>query len=326
MRGRVGLVVPAWFAAETPVEQAAALLLTTLQGSETCLDARDIVVVADGSPVAAEAGRQVRDLLGAGWPAPFRLLELPENRGKGGAIVAGIRSLADPSLEWICIRDADGDHFLDDLPHLYRAGEQAAAENPGRPVCVIGRRSGVHAPLGWLRGEYELLLNDAIVDALALALGREGRAWDSRYLADRVPDLQSGYKLYSRAAAEHAAAVLESEPPGLLRTGMEIVPFVSLALAGAVFAEAERKAYFDQPVTSYGRLDLAQFYASKLAWAFGRCGVPPETALVILDGALARRPLYTDPDGRSSVLRMRSLVLEGLEMDPVPAPLMRSYL
>ncbi|MCC2667704.1 MAG: hypothetical protein K0Q72_175, partial [Armatimonadetes bacterium] len=160
------------------------------------------------------------------------------------------------------------------------------------------------------------------------------RAWDTRYLVERAPDLQSGYKLYSRAAAEVAVEGLHREAGNypdlrLLRVGMEIVPFVEIALADGVFGEVGRKAFYDQPVTSYGTVDVARFYGSKLGWALRRCGVPPLPALILLDGALARRPLNTDPNGRETALRMRDLVLELLDGDPKRAPVeprMRRFL
>lgn len=336
MIGRVGMVVPAWYAPDTTGDAAEALLETTLAGCGSCVLPGDLVVVTDGSPVAARAAGSLRARDSAEWADPFDLLELPENRGKGGALVAGIRRLLergrDTPLEWIATRDADGDHFVDDLPHLFRAGQQAAEENPDAMVCVVGRRASVHAPLGWVRGEYEVLLNEVLIDAIAFARARSGGVWDTRYLIDRVPDLQSGYKLYSRAAAERAVQALEQESAAapelrLLRTGMEIVPFVTLALEGGIFVEVERKTYFDQPVTSYGSVDLAQFYGSKLAWALRRCEVPRPAAEVLIDGALVRRPLFCDPDGRAGLLAWRTRVLDMVSAAASPShPRSRRFL
>ena len=341
MRGRTGMVVPVWYPAETEAAQAEALLLTTLADSPCCVLPEDVVVVVDGCPTAAVAAWALRERLAVDWGAPFQLIDAPVNRGKGAALVAGIRHLlqrgsGEPPLSWIATRDADGDHVIDDLPHLFRVGQQVADEQPGRPVCVIGRRANLHAPLGWVRGEYELLLNEVLVEAVAFRLARDGTVWDTRYLAQRAPDLQSGYKLYSRAAAETVVTALEGESAAhpelnLLRTGMEIVPFINVALAGGVFAEVERKSYYDQPVTSYGNADFPRFYGLKLAWALRRCAVPPAAAALLLDGALVRRPLYNDPQGRESLLRMRSLVLETLGdgtllADTPPGPRMRTFL
>ncbi|MGV3723595.1 MAG: hypothetical protein ACO1SX_22080, partial [Actinomycetota bacterium] len=114
----------------------------------------------------------------------------------------------------------------------------------------------------------------------------------------------------------------------LMRTGMEIVPFVTVALEGGVFAEVERKTFHEQPVTSYGKVDLAQFFGSKLAWALLRCGVPADQAMILLDGALSRRPLFTDPTGRESALRMRRIVLDKLggSGNDAPPPVTRRML
>jgi len=329
------MVIPAWFPSDLPAAEAAQLLFTTLVGGSGCVNADDLVVVSDGSPVASAAAVAVRQKLDEAWDGRFLILELEENEGKGAAIEAGICELLErrgAPLEWITVRDVDGDHLMDDLPHLYRAGTQLAEENPGKPACVIGRRNNVHAPLGWLRGEFELLLNEALIEAVAYALAGAGRVWDTRYLTARAPDLQSGYKLYSRAAAEVAVTGLQDESATypdlrLMRTGMEIVPFVAVALEGGVFAEVERKTFYDQPITSYGRVDLAEFYGSKLSWAFLRCGVPVDQALLLIDGALARRPLFTDPAGREHALRMRGIVVRRLGEPPSGEdPRMRRFL
>lgn len=319
LRASVGMVVPAWYPADLPAEEAALLLRTTLADAPACVDPDALVVVVDGSRVASAAAHQALAELRGLWRVPFRLVELAENQGKGAALAAGMRLLLRDraDLEWIAVRDADGDHLMDDLPHLVRAGFQLAEEAPGRLHCVIGRRASVHAPLGWLRGEYEWLLNEVVVEAVAFALAPREQVWDTRFLVGRVPDLQSGYKLYGRDAALRAVDALTTEADAhpeleLQRTGMEIVPFVTLALAGGVFAEVERKTYHDQPVTSYGRVDRARFYGAKLAWALRACGVPPAPAALLLDGALAHRPLMTDPAARTEALALRELVLRTL--------------
>ncbi len=326
LRGRVGVVIPAWYPPATSPAEAATLLRTTIADSHTCLATADVAVVVDDSPVALSAAQALQVELSDAWGGRFTLLRLPENQGKGGALVAGIRHLLErpgPPLAWIAARDADGDHLLDDLPHLFRAGEQVTRDCPGRLVTVIGRRASVHAPLGWLRGEYELLVDEVLVEAVAFALAGAGAAWDTRYLAGRAPDLQSGYKLYDRAAALLAVQALETEAAAhpdlrLLRSGMEVVPFVALALEGAVFVEVERKTFHDQPVTSYGSVDRPRFYGAKLAWALQRCAVPPVAAALLLDAALIRRPLFTDPAGRVELLDFRRFVLERLCGDTWP--------
>jgi len=322
LRGRVGMVIPAWYPPGVPAAEAARLLATTLADNWALVRLEDVMVVVDGSDAARTAAASVTQDLGDAGHGAVEVLDFQTNAGKGAALGAGFRRLLEHTeLEWFGVRDADGDHFIEDLPHLYRIAEQVTADCPNRPVCVVGSRANVHAPLGWLRGEFELLLNEIVVDALAFALAREGRAWDTRYLALRAPDLQSGYKLYNRQAVEIATRGLETQAKAhpdfsLLRTGMEIVPFVEVALAGGIAAEVQRKTFYDQPVTSYGRVELHRFYGRKLAWALKRCAVPSGAATVLLDGALARRPLFTDPQGRTHALAMRELVMDALGGNP----------
>lgn len=335
MRGRVGLVVPVWYPADAPDALCEALLRTTLADWSSCLRAEHVALVVDGVPrLAALAERLNAELSGGG----FQVVAPAVNQGKGGALVVGWEALlADPALEFIAARDADGDHFLDDLPHLFRLGEQMARETDGAPVLVIGRRTAVHPPLGWLRGEYERVVNALLVEALQYSLARCGRVLPRQYWAAEVPDLQSGYKLYSRAACEEAVRALrhaEQQQPELqlLRRGMEILPFTAVCAASGIAGEAPRLTFFDQPVTSYGRVDRVRFFGDPLAWSFGELDVPPQAARGLFDNALARSELMTDPEGRRELLALRRHTLEtlaklrGEEPQDVPDPCGRQFI
>ncbi len=328
LRGRVGCVIPIWFAPDLEATAAARLLRSTIAGSDVCLDPGDVLLVVDGSAVGENAARRLSEESGC------RLRVLPDNRGKGGALAAGFEQLLaeSPGLDWIAVRDADGDHLIEDLSHLYRACEQATAACPARPVLGIGRRSRVDAPLGWVRAECEWLLNEITIEAVSHALARTDRVWDTRFLVERVPDIQSGYKLYNRdaaARARHALTNAAAAHPDLpmLRIGMELAPFVRVVLDGGVIVEAERRAFFDQPVSSYTRERFAYFYGDKLAWVLRECGTSPENALLLFDGALGRRPLYTDGGGRALLLELRTRVLAQLHSAHLAAvtPVTRAF-
>jgi hypothetical protein len=329
MRGRVGLVVPVWFPEDVPDALCETLLRTTLADCTSCLRPEHVA-----QRLSAEPGGRSGDPDGAA----FRVLASVENQGKGGALVLGWEALlADPALEYIAIRDADGDHFLDDLPHLFRLGEQMARETGNTRVVVIGRRTAVHPPLGWLRGEYEQAVNAMLVEALQFSLARHGRVLPRQYWAAQVPDLQSGYKLYSRAACLEAVRALrkaDQEQPDLqpLRRGMELLPFAAVCAAGGIAGEAPRATYYDQPVTSYGRVDRVRFFGDPLAWAMRELDVLPDAASGILENALARSDLMTDPDGRRELLALRRHTLEtlaalrGVELEELPEPRTRQFL
>lgn len=321
MRGETGMIIPAWYGDASP-EEARAMLEATLAGCERLIDPPDLLVAADGCPAARQAAA---DLQGC------TLLDLPVNRGKGAALRAGLRRLLDtrPALRWIAVRDADGDHIIDDLPHLYRRGlDLEAAAGEGGLFCVVGARGNVAAPLGWRRAVYEDLVNEVVIDLLQQRLALQGQAWDSRFLPGRVPDLQSGYKLYSRAAAQAALAAFEAEEAAhpdldLGRVGMELVPFVSIVLAGGLIGQVERKTWRVQPRTSFGQVDLARFFGCKTAWVVRRCAVDAAVLLPLLDGPLMRSPLLTDPAMHASAMQFRRLVWQlaaGREPGPLYGP------
>src|SRR5690349_3614245 len=86
MRGRVGVVIPCWFSPSTDPALARRLLRTTLAGSEAWLEPEQVLLVIDGSEVAADAAEAIRREL------PFRLELLPDNRGKAAAVESGLRT------------------------------------------------------------------------------------------------------------------------------------------------------------------------------------------------------------------------------------------
>lgn len=316
MRGRVGLVVPVWFSADAPDDLCERLLRTTLADCPACLEPRHVVLVVDGVPRLTALAERLAEECAEAWGAPFRVLAPAVNQGKGGALVCGWAALlAEPELDFLAARDADGDHFIDDLPHLFRLGDQIRRETVAEQVLVVGRRTDLHPPLGWLRGEMEQVVNAVLVEALQFSLARRGVVLARQYWAADVPDLQSGYKLYSRAACAEAVRVLqeaEQSHPELqpFRRGMELLPFAAILNAGGIAGEAPRYTYYDQPVTSYGRVDRARFFGDPLAWSLQMLDVPVEAARCFFDNALARCPLMTDPSGRAELFALRERTLE----------------
>ncbi|MCF6284342.1 MAG: glycosyltransferase family 2 protein, partial [Candidatus Hydrogenedentes bacterium] len=130
---------------------------------------------------------------------PAEMVRFPENRGKGHALLAGFRAaLMDPAIACVCVLDADGQHDPEEIPRLYDAFRESAAD------LVIGSRvfEGGHVP--W-RSRFG---NKVTVTVTALLLGH------------RLPDTQSGYRLLSRPFLEH---ILETVEGGRYETEMEII-------------------------------------------------------------------------------------------------------
>lgn len=128
-----------------------------------------------------------------------RVVRLEPNRGKGHAIIAGLKAaLAMDGCECVITLDADGQHDPKEIPNLFRAYREHDAD------LVIGSRTfdGSHVP--W-RSWFGNVVTVNVVGAL---LGR------------RLPDTQSGFRVHSRAFAE---AVIEDVAGGRYETEMEII-------------------------------------------------------------------------------------------------------
>lgn len=151
-----------------------------------------VVLVDDGSTDGCTGGLE---------PLPVSVITLPENRGKGHALIAGIRyALAQPDLGVVALLDADGQHDPAELPALYAAYLEQGAD------LVIGARQLDRSRTPW-RSRF----------------GNHVTAWVSRRLF-RCPlaDTQCGYRLLS---PQFAADFVEAVPGGRYETEMLMLLF-----------------------------------------------------------------------------------------------------
>ncbi|HEY3397915.1 MAG TPA: hypothetical protein VGM19_09695 [Armatimonadota bacterium] len=326
LREQLGVILPAWFAAEVPAAQIETLLRETLAGSQRLCLPHHLVLVTDGCPLAAEVATRLQDEWEAESGAPFVLLALEANAGKGGAIAAGLRHLLTPAgPPYLLTRDSDGDHQVSDMARLFRLATQMAAEQQTDLVAVIGGRQSLHRPMGWLRGELEGWLDEVATAAWQFALARQGLVLDTAYWAAYGPlaDIESGCKLFSAAAGRRAREGLEREHAAhpdldLLRWGCELIPLTEVVLAGGVVGEMRRMTYEGQPVSGYEGADGVRLYANQFAWLARRLELTQVQAATLLDNALLRRPLWSEPRGRELALQIRAQVLETLPGPPAP--------
>ena len=129
IRGNLGMVIPVWFADDVPTEQVRALLGLTLADAEAVVRPERIVLVVDGPLTCQDEVSGLRGQLGREWGTPPATLRLHENVGKGGAVAAGMELLLeDAGVDFVCVRDADGDHFVSDVPRLARLASQIVSE------------------------------------------------------------------------------------------------------------------------------------------------------------------------------------------------------
>ena len=107
-----------------PAYQAGATVGPVVKGARRYVSR--VVVVDDGSTDATEAESRA---------AGAEIVRLTENRGKGGALRAGLERVLDSDATHVVFLDADGQHDPADLPALL------AAARGGEPF-VIGSRMG----------------------------------------------------------------------------------------------------------------------------------------------------------------------------------------
>jgi hypothetical protein len=318
LRRSLAMLIPVWFPLSVSPEQIRDSLLATLYDCEHYLPWEHVVLVVDGDE---RSHRIVQDLQAAckhRYGCTFEVISSVENRGKGAAVCRGAEwFLARRGLDYLTIRDADGDHVLNDLPNLMRQAMLLRATEGIDHLIIVGRRSDPHRAVGFMRGEFETLLNRVLIETVRFALAQQQRVLTTRYfsLAGEYPDLHSGYKLYSRSLCELIVQHLWERPPwvsaDIYRYGVEAVPFVEGALAGAIVAEISRLAQ-EPRFTGHGAFARPETNGTVLLWTFLRLGIDANQAMALLDNHIPRLTLWTNPQGRDTLLELRRWVLEGL--------------
>lgn len=312
LRPRLGLVVPSWFPPDHAFDDAVAILRTNLADLDNLFEPDAALVVIDGSGVAQAAAKAVSADQGG---FSVRVLE-GEPQGKGGAVAAGLAELLEnPLLDWFLIRDHDADHFLADVPRLVRLGLQVSeAAGPG-PLVVTGARSEPGRPMGWVRAEWEAMVNTVVWRGLHYFLAQFGQALDERFLALRhpIPDLQSGFKCYNRAGARVLVEATSVADWPTRRWGCEVLSTVEIIAAGGAYAEVERLTLDEQPLTTYeGTATRPKLHGDILCWTANRLGLPAPAVLGWLDSAIAHHDLRTTAEGLAEILALRRYVGERL--------------
>lgn len=321
LRPRLGMVIPVWYPPSDPDEKVRSLLTLTLADSELFMPPEQIVLVVDGDRRIVAAAEAACEAIGEPGRRPHLIVE-DSNRGKEYAVTTGMRWLLSerPSADLLAVRDADADHFINDLPNLARAAAYVTEATNNPRAIIIGRRESLHRPMGWLRGELEGLQNRVLLDALRFRLAQEGRALDLRFCApDGVPDFNSGYKVYTRAAAEEIFRDPGAEmrclgPEEFWRCGAETISIVHGVLAGANLGEVRRLTFDGQPTTTFGAGSEARvrWYSGVIAWILCRLEIPLPAARSILDQQVAVSAMRTLDEAARELQAVRDSALERL--------------
>lgn len=307
MRSHLGMVIPVWFPEDSDTHQVAALLCATMKDCPRFVHWENVLVVADGAPWAAELAREQAQAFEKELGGSFRVLELAENGGKGLAVACGFEELLKKEgISHFCVRDDDNDHSIFDLPHLIRLCLQIQSEEKAELIMVVGARPDIARPMGFWRGEFELLHNACLWECTKYVLARQGRVVNTQWISGKsqIPDLESGYKIYSRQAAELFISSIRdaSDQYGDMRMGhfgVETVPALEILLNDGIIGQGRRTAYDRQPLSTFAAgTKLPRLYANQAIYVYKRLEVAPETALQILRNSIPHSQLARSPEGR----------------------------
>lgn len=315
MRQRTGVVIPVYFPEGEDTTFARELLRDNVHAYLQQVDsAQNVCLSVDGE----QHGRElVEDLV---RESGVQMVCAPENKGKLQALRLGVERLCTrDDFRYIVVVDMDGDHFANELLNLVRAAEHARGEGGMEEVLVLGRRISKHRPLGFLRGELEELADRVLLDALAYDAVIKGRPLRLEHAAaiEEYPDFHSGFKLFSRRAAE---GVFLSDPrlcgaseDAYFRHGCEAAMTVEALQSGAHLVLVNRSTLNEQPVSSFGLLKRTRMVADKMIWPCRRLEIPPRFVDQWLRNHMPRLLLTTlVPQGKEELLEIRELVLEGI--------------
>lgn len=311
------VVVPVFFDPSVSEETVVRILHDVLKNHQVFCRPERLLAVVDRGTVAE---RILLDPPSNHSCEGCRVFSLPRNRAKAGAVEAGLRELLrSTDASFFVTRDCDGDHVFEDLPKLVEFGHWISAETGKNTVTVMGGRPSLEKPMGWLREEWEVLTNKVLISLLEFAAAKDGFVLDKRFWNSPVCDIQSGYRAYSRQAAEIAVSSLETLPEvrEIMTFACEFVPFAELTRRGGLFGQVQRQTLVEQPVSSYNSVDFALVYGQLLKFVSEKLAISSENLLSLFDNQLQHTSLYFT-DAREQVMRCRKLISQQAQSPLLP--------
>ena len=164
-----------------------------------------------------------------------RVITLPKNQGKGNALKIGFRTLLAQGYDYALTIDSDGQHFPEDIPTFLRV-----LEGRTEPVLLVGSRD--------MTGES--------VPKKSSFGNRFSNFWFHLETGIRLPDTQSGYRLYplSQLPKRYFSGKFEFEIEVLVRTAWRGVAVENVPVR-VLYDPAERVSHF-RPLRDFMRISL----------------------------------------------------------------------
>lgn len=310
MRKETGIVIPVYLPDDIDTAAGADLLAENV---ELCTQQVDdpawICLSVDGEPFGSDVASHLAKQFGVS----IRIS--PENRGKLQAAAVGVRWLLEnKEPSYIALIDQDGDHFTNELLNFVRTAHTIAAERKLDRLLLVGRRISRHRPMGFLRGELEELADRVLLDALTYRAAVKNRPLQLEYVTtlDEFPDFHSGYKLFSQACAKDVF-LREPQRAGLsedayFRHACEAVMVVEALENGGLLGSVHRTTVNEQPVSTFGLLDVVQLSSDLILWPCKRLEIPSRFVRQWVINHAPRLLANTTPDGKQALHGVIELV------------------
>ncbi|MBO7636357.1 MAG: glycosyltransferase family 2 protein [Paludibacteraceae bacterium] len=229
---RIGILIPTYNNDQTLEEVAT-------EASSYCAD---VLVVDDGST------DQTKDIISR-WKGQIHTVSYEQNRGKGNALKEGFLLAKSLGLTHVITIDSDGQHKLSDLPLFVEAHKS----HPD--AFIIGSRSFDHP-------------NMPNKNSFA---NRFSNFWFTLQTAHRLPDTQTGYRLYPLAANHYMTPFnkrYEAELELLVRSAWRLLPIVSIPIHVYYPPKEERVSHF-RPGKDFFRISVLNTVLCVLAIVYG---------------------------------------------------------
>ena len=201
-----------------------------------------VVVVNDGST------DRTNEIL-TQYGEKITIVAYEKNRGKGYALKCGFDGTRRLGYKYALTLDSDGQHFAEDIPHFV----ETAAKNPG--ALIVGSRN---------------LTQDNMPKKNTFA-NRFSNFWFALQTGTRLPDTQTGYRLYPLEKMKRLrpfTSRYEAELEILVRCAWRGIKLISLPVKVYYAPEGERVSHF-RPGLDFFRISLLNTLFVLLAVVYG---------------------------------------------------------
>jgi len=177
------------------------------------------------------------------------LVSYPQNRGKGYALKQGFAYAAAHGFEYAITLDSDGQHFSGDIPAFI----EMAAKHP--QTLIVGSRN----------------LRQNNMPKKNTFANRFSNFWFTVQTAYRLPDTQTGYRMYPLLRMGNIRLFTtryETELEILVRSAWRGIPIIAIPVRVHYATEGKRVSHF-RPVADFGRISLLNTLFTLLAVVYG---------------------------------------------------------